>query len=106
MSLGSVKLKIDVKMTKVQKAVKSKKSMDLYLSWKDILSFFLKDSRIDGEQVIWLERELKRFGPWLKDKTKQSKQTGKKQKIFVLQNEGGTEHASLVCCGRGIGYFS
>ena len=32
MSLGSVKLKIDAKMTKIQKAVKSKKSMDLYLS--------------------------------------------------------------------------
>ena len=42
MSLGSVKLKIDVKMTKIQKTVKSQKAwINIYL-----------DIRIDGEPVI------------------------------------------------------
>ena len=40
MSLGSLKLKIDVKMTKIQKAVKSKKAwINIYLERRFKVSF-------------------------------------------------------------------
>ena len=72
MSLGSVKQKIDVKMTKMQKTVKSQKAwINIYL-----------DIRIDGEPLMNRDG-VEKIWTLIKRQNKANKRK-KKQKIFVL----------------------
>ena len=93
MSLGSVKLKIDVKMTKIQKTVKSKKTwINIYL-----------DIRIDGEPLMNREG-VEKIWTLIKRQNKANKRKKSRKYLFYISEEEMRMHP--LCCGRGFGYFS